>query len=133
MTMKTNTYECPNCGQAQLTETTNRTLQCPNCGAEYAPPPPNLVDHIMARAELQRIDRFTRQATGMADLKASEEAGSQQRMQKFWDEDRQRQEMLTAQLAERKRQEQKMMRIALAVLAVVGLTLLIILIASAPR
>ena len=126
-------FDCPNCGQAQLTETTNRTLQCPNCGAEYAPPPPNVVDRIMARAELQRIDRFTRRATGMADLKASEEAASQQRMQKFWDEDRQRQEMLAAQLVERHRQEQKLMRITLAVLAVVGLALLIILIASAPR
>jgi uncharacterized Zn finger protein (UPF0148 family) len=126
-------FDCPNCGQAQLIETTHHTLQCPTCGAEYAPPPPNVVDHIMARAELQRIDRFTRRATGMADLKASEAAASQQRMQKFWDEDRQRQEMLAAQLAERRRQEQKMMRIILAVLAVIGLALLIILIASAAR
>jgi hypothetical protein len=69
----------------------------------------------------------------MADLKASEEAGSQQRMQKFWDEDRQRQDMLAAQLVERHRQERQMMRIILAVLAVVGLTLLIILIATAPK
>ena len=131
--MSKSLFDCPNCGQAQLAETTRRTLQCPNCGAEYAPPPPNVVERIMARVELQQIDRFTRRAAGMADLKADEEAASQQRMQKFWDEDRQRQELLAAQLTERRRQEQLMLRLILAVLAFVGLALLSILIAAAPR
>jgi len=124
-------FDCPNCGQAQLRSTANNTLQCPNCGSEYAPPPINVVDNIFERANLQKMDRFTQRAEGVADLKAKEEADSQQRMQKMWDEDRKRQEILAAQLTERKRQEQQLMRIILAVLAVIGLALLIILIASA--
>ncbi len=131
--MSKSLFDCPNCGQAQLIETANRTLQCPNCGTEYAPPPPNVVDNIMARAELQRIDRFTRRAEGMADLKASEEAASQQRTQKFLDEDRVRQEMLAAQLAERHRQERQMLNgiIIAAILLVV--IMVVILSVTAPR
>jgi uncharacterized Zn finger protein (UPF0148 family) len=129
----TKTYDCPNCGQAQLRQTADGTLRCPNCGSEYAPPPTNVVDNIFERANLQKMDRFTQRAAGVADLKAKEEADSQLRMQKFWDEDRKRQEQLAAQLVERKRQEQQLMRITLIVLAVVGLALLIILIATAPR
>lgn len=128
-----NTYDCPNCNQAQLSPTVNSTLKCPNCGSEYAPPPSNVVDDIFKRASLQKVDRFTQRAEGVAELKAKEEADSQKRMQGMWDAERKRQELLAAQLTESKRQEQQLMRTVLAVLAVVGLALLIILIASAPR
>jgi uncharacterized Zn finger protein (UPF0148 family) len=126
-------YDCPNCGQAQLRQTLGGTLQCPNCGSEYAPPPTNVVDNIFERANLQKMDRFTQRAAGVADLKAKEEADSQQRMQKMWDEERKRQAQLAAQLVERKRQEQQMMRGILAVLAIIALALLVILIATALR
>jgi DNA-directed RNA polymerase subunit M/transcription elongation factor TFIIS len=127
----TKAIDCPNCSQAQLTETTNHTLQCPNCGAEYAPPPPNVVDNIMERHQLQRIDRFTRRAVGMADLKASEAAASQQRMQKFWDEDRQRQNKLAAQLGERQRQERQLLtRIIIAAIVLVVIMVVILVVTA---
>lgn len=126
-------YDCPNCGQAQLGQTSNGTLQCPNCGSEYAAPQASVVDNIFQRVELQKLDRFTQRAEGVADLKAKEEAGSKQRLQKMWDEEHQRQAQLAAQLAERQRQEMQLMRIVLAILAISGLALLIILIATAPK
>lgn len=129
----TEAFTCPNCGQAQLQATPQHTLACQNCGAEYIPPPVNVVDHIMERHQLQRLDRFTQRAEGIADLKAIEGADSRQRMQKLWDEERQRQETLAAQLVERKRQEVQLMRIALALLAIVAVVMLVILIATAPR
>lgn len=127
------TYDCPNCGQAQLRQTADSTLKCPNCGSEYAPPPLNVVDNIFERAKLQKMDRFTQRAEGMAELKAREEADSQQRLEAMWAEERKRQEQLAAQLTERKRQEQQMMRSILIGVAVVSLALLIILIVSAAK
>ena len=126
-------YDCPNCGQAQLSQTPSGTLQCPNCGSEYAAPPASVVDNILQRVELQKLDRFTQRAEGVADLKAKEEADSKLRLQKMWDEEHQRQAQLAAQLAERQRQEMQLMRITLAILAITGLALLIILIATAMK
>lgn len=125
--------DCPNCSQAQLSQTSSGTLQCPNCGSEYAAPPASVVDNILQRVELQKMDRFTQRAEGVAELKAKEEADSKQRLQKMWDEERQRQVQLAAQLAERQRQEMQLMRIILTILAITGLALLIILIATAPK
>ncbi len=111
---------CPRCG----TLNSISAAQCASCGQRF-----DMIGHIAAREELRFVDRFTHHAEAVSDVKAVEEAQSQQRMDQFWEEDRRRRAALAAQQQEQKRQERRLMygAITFAVVAIIIIIVIVLL------
>jgi ABC-type transport system involved in cytochrome bd biosynthesis fused ATPase/permease subunit len=108
---------CPRCGTINWI----RARQCASCDQRF-----DTIGLIAAREQLRFVDRFTHRAQGIADLKTSEHAQSQQRMDQFWDEDRQRRAALAAQQAKQKQQEMRMMYVAIALMVIVIIGIIVV-------
>lgn len=91
----------------------------------------DLVDRIVEREQIRTGDRFTRMAEGISDIKAQEETASQQRMERFWEEEHRRREAIAERQA-RLWQQQRQMVIGVAAIGIVILVVfIVILIATA--
>lgn len=108
---------CPRCGTINWIG----ARQCASCDQRF-----DTIGLIAAREELRFVDRFTHRARGITDLKASEHAQSQQRMDQFWDEDRRRRATLAAQQAKQKQQEMRLMYVAIAFMVIVIIGIIVI-------
>lgn len=112
---------CPRC----YTVSAITAEQCPACDQRF-----DMLGQIMARQEIRKSDRFTRQAANAIEIKQTEQAQDQARSNQLWEIERQRQAALMAQKREQQRQE-KLLMIGATVAAVVLIA--IVLISAAAR
>ncbi len=121
---------CVNCGQSLIVvcprcNTVNAVTaeQCFACGQRF-----DTLGNIIARHEVRREDRFTRQATTAIEIKSEQKAKDQARSQQLWSQERQRQEYLQAQKLRQKQQERYLIvGVAIAVVIVLAVVILIAL------
>jgi hypothetical protein len=93
----------------------------------------DLVDHIVEREQIRTGDRFTRMAEGISDLKAQEEAASQERMERFWEEEHRRREAIAERQARLWRQQQQIVIGVAAIGIIILVVFIVILIVTASR
>ena len=112
---------CANCGESLIMvcprcNTVNAITaeQCFACGQRF-----DTLGHIIARYEVRREDRFSRQAANALETKSEQKTKDQTRSQQLWEQERQRQSMLADQLQRRKAQERRLMLMTVAVVIVV--------------
>ncbi len=113
---------CPKCGTVNWIS----AGQCASCGQRF-----DTIGHIAAREELRFVDRFSYRAEGVADLKATEHAQSQQRMDGWWEQEHQRRAALAAQQRVQKRQELRLIYIAGTLIIIAIIVVVVIALASA--
>jgi hypothetical protein len=108
---------CPECE----TENDPQAAVCVQCGHHF-----DVIGGIMNRERQRFADRFTERAGSSLEIKAAEQEASQQRTQQFLEDDLRRQAALMTQLQERRRQEQQLYRLAIALLVVAILAMIVI-------
>ncbi|MFN8598319.1 MAG: hypothetical protein U0559_19315 [Anaerolineae bacterium] len=116
------TRTCPRCNTVNDREAGT----CRTCGLQF-----DTLGHITAREQLRFDDRFTRRAQEVADVKAFDQAQSEERLQSMWAAEQQRQAALLAQRAAQREQERRLMTIALVVLAIAVIAVLTVVMLSA--
>ncbi len=116
------TRTCPRCNTVNEREADT----CRACGLQF-----DTLGHITAREQLRFDDRFTRRAQEVSDVKAFDQAQSEERLQGMWAAEQQRQAALLAQRAAQREQERRLMAIALVVLAIAVVAVLAVVILSA--
>lgn len=127
----TGARHCPQCG-------TQVVRDCPACGADnwivashcvQCGRNLDLIEQIARRWQKTTQDRLYAQMEGMAALKAEEERASQERMAKFMDAERARQEALAQARASQRERDRQMYWLVVGAIAVfifiVALTLLV--------
>lgn len=92
--------------------------------------PPDILRQIAERESVRTGDRFTRRAHSIAGLKAQEEAASRQRMDRYWDEEFERRDVLAAQKAKQQQQERRMLIGVLSIAAVIVIVFLVIIVVT---
>jgi hypothetical protein len=119
---------CVNCGQSLImvcprcnTVNAINAEQCLACGQHF-----DTLGQIMARHEMRQSDRFTRQAAGANEIKQTEKAQGQARLDQMWEVERQRQAALIAQKQKQQKQEKQLMIGAVSVAVVVVVMVIII-------
>ena len=112
---------CPDCSTANAPD----AKRCVSCGHPF-----DVLGHIMAREQLRFDDRFSRRAQAVPETKAQQADGSRQRMDKLWEEDRQRRDALYVQKKRQQQQERRLLIGAATAVVVVLIVVLIVLIAK---
>jgi transcription elongation factor Elf1 len=112
---------CPRCSTVNAI----RAERCAVCGLKF-----DTIGHIAAREELRHVDRFSRHAQAVSEVKATDLAHVQQRSDQMWEQER-RLATLAAQRREQQRQERRMMYAAIAFVAVVALIIIVVAISAA--
>ena len=108
---------CPRCNTINAIT----AEQCFACGQQF-----DTLGQIMARHEVRFEDRFTRQAGTAIETKSEQKAKDQARSQQLWEQERQRQSMLTDQLQRRKAAGAPTHLIGAIVVAVVVVAIILI-------
>ena len=95
------------------------------------PQPGNVLGEIGARERIRTSDRFTRRAEGIADVKAQDAAAAQQRMDRLWEQERERQAQIAARQATQKQQERQLIINVLIVAGVIFVILVAVALLAA--
>jgi hypothetical protein len=111
---------CPRCNTVNVIT----AEQCFACGQWF-----DALGHIIARHEVRREDRFSRQAASAVETKSAQQAYDQARSRQLWDTERRRQEYLQSQKVRQKQQERYLIiGVTIAVVAVLATVVLIALV-----
>jgi len=97
-----------------------------------APSESAVLQQVAERERLRTGDRFTRAAQDTSEAKALDTEASRQRMERLWEEERQRLAQVAEQQARRRRQERQLLLGALLVALVIIAVFMAIALASAP-
>jgi hypothetical protein len=87
---------------------------------------PDLLDSLIGRAQESAADRLDRQMRESPEIKAREEADSQDRLEKMWMQEHERQRAIARQQAEQRRQEQMLVRYVLVGAAIFLLIIIVV-------
>lgn len=93
------------------------------------PQPGSVLEEVAARERIRTSDRFTRRAESIVDVKAQDTAASQQRLERLWEQERERQADIAARQAKQKQQERQLITNVLIVAGVIFLILVFVAIA----